>query len=147
MNNPVTTLLNAVLASIHELVPIETGKPRLVDSPIVQTDHGVLIGIIGSLRGRLIIMGETQVFLKAGYAMYSMELPEEMVDSFVGEFGNSVAGHMATRLYNEGLLIDITPPTTMQGYVKLGGFSKAIQVPFRLNEGAIGQLVLAMEEN
>ena len=78
--------------------------------------------------------------------MYGVELGEDMLESFVGEFGNSVAGHTATKLYNHSIKIDITPPTTMQGKVRLGGFSTAISVPFTLN-GASGQLVLAMEDN
>jgi chemotaxis protein CheX len=144
--SPITALLNATLASIHELASIETGKPSMASAPIMQTDYGVLIGIVGDVKGRIFILGESKVFAHAGLAMYGMELEGEMLESFVGEFGNSVAGHAATKLYDQAVKIDITPPTTMQGNVKLGGFSKAIQVPFLMTNGAQGQLVLAVEE-
>lgn len=145
--SPITALLNGTLSSIHELVSIETEKPNLVNTPIIQTDHGVLIGIVGDIKGRLFILGNEMMFAKAGQAMYGLELTGEMLESFVGEFGNSVAGHAATKLFNLGIKIDITPPTTMQGRVKFGGFSKAIAVPFQMDQEVIGQLVLAVEGN
>ena len=141
----ITSLLNATLNSIHELVSIESEKPSMMKAPLLQTDYGVLVGILGDLRGRLFILGESAVFAYAGLTMYGVNLEGDMLESFVGEFGNSVAGHTATRLYNQAIKIDITPPTTMQGKVKLGGFGTAINVPFSLN-GAKGQLVLAMED-
>jgi chemotaxis protein CheX len=146
ITSPITALLNATLTSIHELANSETGKPDMVSAPLLQTDYGVLIGIVGDVKGRIFILGESKVFVHAGLTMYGMELSGDMLESFVGEFGNSVAGHAATKLYNQGVHIDITPPTTMQGHVKLGGFSKALQVPFRMANGAQGQLVLAVEE-
>ena len=147
ITSPITALLNATLASIHELANIETGKSDMITAPLLQTDYGVLIGIVGDVKGRMFIMGETAAFVHAGVTMYGMELSGDMLESFVGEFGNSVAGHTATKLYNQqAVKIDITPPTTMQGHVKLGGFNKALQVPFRMANGAQGQLVLAVEE-
>ena len=117
----------------------------MIQSPIVQSEYGVLVGILGELRGRLFVIGGTDLFAQAGLAMYGMELSGDMLESFVGEFGNSVAGHTATRLSEVGIQIDITPPTTLQGQVKLGGFSKAIQIPFTMQE-ATGTLILAVEE-
>ena len=144
--SPAAALLNAALQSIDDLVPVEVGKPDLVQAPLLQTDFGVLIGILGSLKGRLLILGEEEVFTKAGLAMYGLEPSGEMLESFVGEFGNSVAVHAATKLSKEGLAIDITPPTTMRGRVHLGGFKSAIQVPFLMNRGEQGQFVLAIED-
>lgn len=145
ITSPITALLNAALMSIHELVGIETGKSEMVTAPVLQTDYGVLIGIVGDVKGRIFILGESGVFIHAGLTMYGMGLSGDMLESFVGEFGNSVAGHAATKLYNQSVKIDITPPTTMQGHAKLGGFSKALQVPFWMENGAQGQLVLAVE--
>ena len=144
--SPVTALFNASLASIHDLVPIEVGKPDLVYTPVIQTEFGVLIGILGSIKGRLLILGEQCVFTKAGVAMYGMVPGGELLESFVGEFGNSVAAHAATKLSQERIKIDITPPTTMRGRVQLGGFKNAIQVPFRMEGDAKGQFILAIED-
>ncbi len=141
----ILALLNATLTSINGLVTVTTEQPSLVHAHILQTDYSVLIGVTGALRGRLLILGESSVFMKAGFAMYGMTLSQDMLESFVGEFGNSVAGHAATKLYEQGIKIDITPPTTMTGQVKLGGFNKALQVPFQMDGGASGQLVLAVE--
>lgn len=146
MTGQIVALLNATLESVSGFVPIEAGKPALVNAPVRQTDYGVLVGITGELKGRLFLMGAKDLFLKAGLAMYGMELPDDMVESFVGEFGNSVAGHTATKLFERGVKIDITPPTTMMGAVRLGGFSRALQVPFRLEDFIEGELVLAVEE-
>ena len=144
-SSAITELLNASLASINELLPVKHEQPALVAAPIRQTDHGVLVGVVGDVKGRLLVLGEAAVFSEAGLSMYGMELSGEMLESFVGEFGNSVAGHMATKLFANGITVDITPPTTMQGSVKLGGFKTAIQVPFEGADGAKGMLTLAME--
>ncbi len=141
----ITTVLNAAISSIGELMDITVGNPSLVSAPVVQSDFGVLVGITGDLKGRLILFGERRIFHQAGLSMYGMELPDDMLESFVGEFGNSAAGRTATILSEQGVDVDITPPTTMQGSVKLGGFKSAIRVPFETSEGAKGTLTLAME--
>ncbi len=144
-SSAITELLNASLASINELLPVKHEQPALVAAPIRQTDHGVLVGVVGDVKGRLLVLGEAAVFSEAGLSMYGMELSGEMLESFVGEFGNSVAGHMATKLFANGITVDITPPTTMQGNVSLGGFAKAIRVPFKTEKGSQGELILAVE--
>lgn len=144
-SSSITTVLNAAISSVGELMCITIGNPSLVSAPVVQTDFGVLVGITGDLKGRLLLFGERGVFNQAGLSMYGMELPDDMLESFVGEFGNSAAGRTATILSEQGIDIDITPPTTMQGSVKLGGFKTAVQVPFETSDGAQGTLTLAME--
>ena len=142
--SPITVLLNATIASVKQFVDIQIGKMELINIPIVQTDFGVLIGIVGDLKGRLIIMADQKVFAEAAKSMYEMEISGEMLESFVGEFGNSVAGHTATKLSKDSINIDITPPTTMQGMVKFGGFNKAIQIPFMLDNNE-GKIILAID--
>ncbi len=145
MESPITAILNAVLTSIHELVPIEIEKSCTISAPLVQIDHGVLVGLIGIIKGSLFIVGEQVTFSKTGLVTHGVELLGDMLESFVGEFGNSVAGHTTTRLYHQGITIDIAPPTIIQGQVKFGGFLMAIQVPFRMPNRWRGQLTLTVE--
>ncbi len=140
----ITTVLNATLSSLEELLTITIGKVRLISAPVVQHDFGVLVGITGDLKGRLFVFGQHDVFREAGLSMYGIDLPEDLVESFVGEFGNSVAGRMATLLSSQHIAIDITPPTTMKGTVHVGGFHHALQVPFETERGSKGSLTLAM---
>lgn len=143
----VTTILNAALEAIEHVIPktFERGNPCITDMPIQQTELGVLIGITGDVKGRIYISSSFDVFASIGQAMYGMDLGGEMVHSFAAEFTNMVAGHMV-RLA-EGINLDISPPTTLDGTTKLYGFNRAILVPLVSEPVGTLNLALIMEEN
>ena len=59
--------------------------------------------------------------------MYGVKLEDSMLESFVGEIGNMVAGNMATRLSENGVRVEISPPTVIVGSTKLTGFTKQLE--------------------
>ena len=61
-----------------------------------------------------------------------------MLESYVGELGNMVAGNMATSAAEQGMSIEISPPTVIVGETKLSGFGTALRVPIAFDE--IGKL-------
>jgi len=77
---------------------------------------GVLIGLTHDLHGRLIIEGRVPVFQILSEAMYGMKLTGAMLESFVGELGNMIAGNMSTRLAEQGAHVEISPPTLLHLY-------------------------------
>jgi chemotaxis protein CheX len=49
--------------------------------------------------------------------MFGMEVNalEEMAKSAIAELGNMIMGNVSTEFYNNGIKIDITPPTVLVG--------------------------------
>jgi chemotaxis protein CheX len=139
-----TEILNATIEAVKGVIPCELQieKPSLTVSPFILQSLGVLIGLTGDFRGRIIIDGNEQVFGKIGESMYGMFLEGPMLESFSGELGNMLAGNLSTFVSQSGIEIDITPPTVLAGQTKLSGFDKALTLPISLQN--IGQLNIVL---
>jgi len=126
----VTELLNGTITALKNVVPI---KPKIAPPEIQDTDlelsYGVLIGFTGDLKGNLVIRGDLQTFGAIGQEMFGMPLQDEMLRSFTGEFGNMLAGSLATLVSLKGWETDITAPTIVQGQSTLSGYEKSIKLP------------------
>ncbi|HWJ78880.1 MAG TPA: chemotaxis protein CheX [Niallia sp.] len=139
-----TEILNGTIQSVKSVIPcaIQIDKPNVINEPFTQKSIGVLIGITGDFRGRIIIDGNEQVFGKIGELMFGMFLEGVMLDSFSGELGNMIAGNLSTFVSQNGIEIDITPPTVLVGETKMFGFEKALSLPISLEN--IGQLSIVL---
>lgn len=138
----IQTILNGTIYAFKSILPMEIniGAPSLTTEPYIQQEMGVLIGLIGDLKGRVIIDGSPITFGNVGAAMFGMPLEGEMLESFTGEFGNMIAGNLCTHAGQNDLELDITPPTVMVGNTKLYGFQHA----FRLlaNVDGVGEITI-----
>lgn len=125
----ITDLLNATYKSLKSIVPVhyEMSKPRLLGKSL-ELQFGVLIGVTGDIKGRLILAGHREVFGAIGESMFGMPLDGEMLSSFSGELGNMIAGGISTTIVENDLKTDITAPTIMEGNTRLSGYENAIQV-------------------
>ncbi|WP_188455881.1 chemotaxis protein CheX [Virgibacillus oceani] len=128
-NKIVKDLLNGTYVSLKTVVPIkhEISKPQLLGKAL-HTNFGVLIGITGDVRGKLVLSGDTAVFGSIGEKMFGMPLEGEMLASFSGELGNMLAGSLSTNIVEEGINTDITSPTIIQGDTSLSGYRQALHV-------------------
>jgi chemotaxis protein CheX len=142
LSSRVTDLLNASIEAVNSVIPntFHPGSPSITTAPILQTELGVLVGITGDVRGRLFVSTTIDTFARIGKSMYGIEIGDEMVKSFASEFTNMIAGNMV-RLA-EGLNMDISPPTTLEGETKLYGFNHGVMVP--LISERIGTVRLAL---
>lgn len=134
-NKAVTELLNGTLASIKNVVPIEfqINKPKRIEKDF-RLNFGVLIGITGDVKGKLVFTGQQPTFNAIGEKMFGMSLDEEMLISFSGELGNMIAGGLSTNVAQNGTNINITAPTIMQGNTNLSGFKHALEVTLGFKE-------------
>lgn len=139
-SNHTQLLLNGLIQSMQEVIPqtVKIGAPSLYKEPFTQSEAGVLIGITGDVRARIILESSSTIFGNIGLSMYGMEISGEMLESFIGEFGNMSAGKLCTYCADNGLDLDITPPTVMIGQAKLFGFQHAFRLPIDI-EG-LGQM-------
>ncbi|HHY73527.1 MAG TPA: chemotaxis protein CheX [Bacillus bacterium] len=147
LGEKITQVLNGTIESVKGVIPVplEIGKPSLMAEPLQQSEMGVLIGMVGHVRGRLVIESESNTFGKIGEIMFGMPLEGEMLHSFTGELGNMIAGNLCTIVAQKGLEIDITPPTVMVGASKLYGFERAFRVPVEIKDTGQIQIILMLE--
>lgn len=140
----IQTILNGTISSIKSILPlqIDVKSPSISSEPYIQEHMGVLIGIVGDVKGRIIIDSTPEVFGAIGSSMFGMPLEGEMLESFTGEFGNMIAGNLCTNVGQEGLELDITPPTVMVGNTKLYGFQKVFRLPTTIK--GIGELSILL---
>lgn len=140
----IQTVLNGTISSMRTILPmqIEVSTPSISSEPYVQQEIGVLIGIVGDIKGRIIIDGSPQTFGSIGASMFGMPLEGEMLESFTGELGNMVAGNLCTIVAKEGLELDITPPTVMVGNTKLYGFQKIFRLPTKID--GVGEIKILL---
>ena len=140
----IQTILNGTIGSLKTILPmnIEVKPPSISSEPYIQEHMGVLIGIVGDIKGRIIIDGTPAAFGGIGAAMFGMPLEGEMLESFTGEFGNMIAGNLCTAVGQDGLNLDITPPTVMVGNTKLYGFQKVFRLPTVIEN--IGEITILL---
>lgn len=137
----ITHILNGTIASIKTVIPLqgEIKKPTLLKDQL-HLNFGVLIGITGDMKGKLILCGEMNVFSAIGEAMFGMAVENDMIASFSGELGNMIAGSLSTNIVEQGIETDITHPTILQGNTKLSGYEQAIQLPTVFPD--IGEIII-----
>lgn len=128
-NVVVKDLLNSTFAAIETVIPLKhhISKPQLSKDPI-NLSFGVLIGITGHIKGKLMLTGELSTFAQIGETMFGMPVEGEMLTSFSGELGNMLAGNISTNIVEKGFNIDITYPSIIQGSTKILGYKQAIKL-------------------
>lgn len=125
----VDLLLQGTYLSMQRIIPIHLKMEELKQlETSLPLQFGVLIGITGDVRGKLILTGNKKVFGAIGQSMFGMPLEGEMLASFSGELGNMIAGGLSTNLVKKGIRTDITAPTIMQGEASLSGHAAAHQL-------------------
>lgn len=125
----ITSLLNGTNKALQTVVPIEysMSKPAL-DNELILVQYGVFIGITGDVKGKLILIGEEELFGSLGRVMFGTEIDGDMLLSFSGELGNMIAGNLSTHVVNEGLNIDITAPSIIKGNAEIQGHNLGVRV-------------------
>ncbi len=115
--NPFIKASVEVLAQTTQL-DFKTGTPSLRQSPFLSDEVLIMLGIVGSLKGEVILSMQKETSKSiASRMMMGMPVDEltEMAKSALCELGNMIMGNVATLLFNEGVQIDITPPTLLTG--------------------------------
>ncbi|MGM8211552.1 chemotaxis protein CheX [Virgibacillus sp. W0430] len=128
-NHSIKELLNGTTAALKMVVPLEheLSKPSLLQKSF-NLQFGVFIGITGDIKGKLILEGNMETFGNIGQTMFGMPIEQEMLRSFSGELGNMLAGNLSSIIEQNGINIDITAPTILQGDAELSGYELAIKM-------------------
>lgn len=142
-------VLACAMDSVKQVIPVsvEIGAPSECNKTLLESGLCVLIGFTGDLAGRMLIDGDGRTFGKLGETLFGMALEGEMLHSFVGEVANMLAGSISTLIAHKGRKMDITPPTVMEGEMKLFGFQQGVIIPVTLDGvGGMNLILLFQEE-
>lgn len=128
-NKAVTQLLNGTYVSMQTVIPLafKMSKPQLLNDYLI-LKFGVLIGITGDIKGKLVLSGQLPTFATIGETMFGMAIEGDMLESFSGELGNMLAGNLSTNIVEKGFNIDITHPSIIQGNTRISGYEKALKL-------------------
>lgn len=149
LSRNIQTILNGAIESIKAVIPYNLSytPPSFLTQPYDVEEMAVLIGIVGDMKARIIIEASSNYFSTVGTTMFGMTLEGEMLESFTGELGNMIAGNLCTVVAQQGLEIDITPPTVIVGQSKLYGFQHAFFLPVEVTDIGSMTIVLTVDEN
>lgn len=121
---------------------IAVGKPYIKASPFTASNLVLIVGITGEIQGQAVI-GLSEETAKSLASAMMMGMPVEALDdmskSALQELSNMIMGNSATLLFNDGVVVDITPPTLMTGEnleVSTGNM-RTITVPLTCSVGEI----------
>lgn len=147
-SSAVTVVLNSTLEAVQTVIPLEFVRdaPEFLPPPLMVTEMGVLVGVTGDIRGRIIIESSIDVFKRIGERLFGMALDGPMLESMVGEIGNQIGGNMCTNVSALGSTLDISPPTVMTGQTRLGGFSKGLVIPIQIPGIGKIRVILVIED-
>lgn len=149
LSRNIQTILNGTIQSIKAVIPLNLSytPPTLLSQPYEVVEMAVLIGIVGDMKARIIIDASSHYFSSVGASMFGMPLEGEMLESFTGELGNMIAGNLCTVVAQQGLEIDITPPTVIVGQSKLYGFQQAFFLPVEVTNIGPMAIILTVDED
>lgn len=148
--NPFIKASKEVLSQTVQL-EFKTGSPSLRNSPFLADEVLISLGIVGSIKGKVTLSmeRETAIFI-ASRMMMGMPLEElnEMARSALCELGNMIMGNVATLLFNDGVPIDITPPSLLMGeHIEISTYSMVtICIPLEV-DGHKLVLDVSLKEN
>lgn len=139
--------ISDIVETLFQVVPTVIPLPVSLHEPIKliplvkEPECGVLIGITGDIRGRLLVKGTTETFGLLGQNLFGIALEGEMLESFTGEFGNMIAGNLSAHIFQKGLSIDITPPTILSGKSSFPETEPALSIPIQIEQ--VGSMEIA----
>lgn len=128
-------------ASVHVLESVIQVKPILGELKLQTIQGGadfiwLRIGIVGQVTGDIIFGFPQLVALRIASGMmggYVLTQFDELSRSAISELGNMISGNATTMLYNQGIKIDITPPSFLQSEIPLES-GQAITIPLHLEQ-------------
>lgn len=114
------------------------GKIYIKTSPYASDSLSIVIGLIGDIKGHIVISMDRKVACKIASRMM-MGMPVERLDeiskSAISEAANMILGNAATILSSKSIKIDITPPALFEGEDMLVSMPKmkTVCVPINLD--------------
>lgn len=100
-------------------------------------DLRIQIGLTGQMTGHVGFGFNQVVGLRMASAMmggYPLAALDTIGESAISELGNMISGNASTILYNQGILVDITPPQLILNDGNGGATDRVMAVPLLLKD-------------
>lgn len=97
---------------------VRVGKPEISKTEFDESSVIIMFGITGQVKGQVLLDIKEQKAKQVASGMMmgmAVDTLDTMSLSALSELGNMVMGNAATIFSNNGLLVDITPPSTLIG--------------------------------
>jgi chemotaxis protein CheX len=116
----INPFINVSINLVQQICNVDAKRGQIFvkSSPFTADKVVIIIGIAGDFRGQVFFtMDEKTACGIASAMMFGMKVAvlDEMSKSAIAELGNMIMGNVSTEFYNEGIKIDITPPTILVG--------------------------------
>lgn len=139
--NPFLESARTVIEQVINVRPT-TGQLGIKDIKFVENYIWIQIGMTGQMSGDIVFGLSEEVALKLVSAMmggFSVTELDDMSQSAISELGNMISGNASTMLYNQGVIVDITPPKLIHS-ANAAGFTakKVLTIPLIIEQ--IGEL-------
>jgi chemotaxis protein CheX len=138
--NPFLESASLVIQQMCNVSPTR-GELQIKDVSFYDDHIWIKIGLTGQLTGDVLFGLHHDVALKIISAMmggFPVSEMDEMGRSAISELGNMISGNASTILFNQGVMIDITPPQVLDGSTMTADRAKALAIPLHL--GDLGKL-------
>lgn len=116
--------INPFIDSFNSVMPqlgfgdMQIGKLSVKEHEVIGSGVLIVLGIVGDIRGNVVYMLQTEDAMKIASIMMMGEPVEEfddMAGSALSELTNMLTATAATHFYEDGIKIDISTPTLLQG--------------------------------
>jgi chemotaxis protein CheX len=125
---------------LFELVGEEpdTQQPKLFENSISGDDLVIIIGLTGEIKGQVMFTLKEETALNIARKMtFDETLPElnEYAESAISEMANMISGSTSMIMYQNGIVIDITPPSIARGSgMIISSRNKFVSIPLNLKD-------------
>ena len=129
-------------------VHFTVGKPYVKATEFDREYMVVNIGVTGQIRGQVLMAMSNDVACDIASKMCFQTITEldELSLSALSELGNMVLGNAATVLSTKGKIVDITPPTIIQGDFRLSSsYAQNICVPLTYDENKVIEIDISLK--
>ncbi|USG64234.1 chemotaxis protein CheX [Brevibacillus ruminantium] len=118
-------------------VSIRRGEMEMTEWYYRDDHTWIRIGMTGQLEGDVFFGLQNELALRIVSAMmggFPVNELDEIGKSAISELGNMISGNASTLLFNQGIVIDITPPQFVQTKDNLWVARPAFTVPLDLSD-------------
>jgi chemotaxis protein CheX len=119
-------------------MPCQIGNPSIKSSPFSGLEVSTIVGITGDIRGQMYLGGSMSSILNIVSAMMGgvqVSTLGSLEQSAISELANMICGNAMSFFSNDGISLDITPPTLIMGkQIEISaGKMSVLSIPIILN--------------
>ena len=133
--NPFLVATKSVLRDMCQ-IDLTAGTPYVKKEQFNDDSVVICLGVTGQIKGQVLLALSTVSACAIASKMCMMPITalDELSLSALCELGNMVFGNAATVLSTKGTIIDITPPTVIQGnFTIANNFAQNVCIPFKFD--------------